>query len=141
MTDFPFLFVAAVSVIEIVLLGLVVFFFWRLKKSEALLSALQQKQSELLKRLHFNTELEQELVTSFAKRQDELSILDDKLSERVDELKRLLKRAEEVGRSPRLLREIVITGGREGRSPLELAQTTGLSIDEVELILEQAETG
>jgi hypothetical protein len=35
------------------------------------------------------------------------------------------------------LRQVIISGNRQGKSPKELAKTTGLSVDEVELIIDQ----
>lgn len=127
-----------VSLTEIVLLAVVVGFFFRLRRSQAVLDTLQQRQETLLSKLHFNTELEQELVSSFAKRQAELADLEQQLSARADELRRLVEQAEKAARSPRLMREIIISGNREGKSSQALALATGLSVDEVELILEQS---
>jgi len=129
-----------VSLAEILLLVVVLCFFRRLRKTEALLNKLQQNQEEFLRKLHFNAELEQELVSSFEKRQAELSDLDKKLGARTAELEALMKQAGQVVRSPRLFREIVLQGREQGRSAKEMALSLGLSVDEVELILEQAKT-
>ncbi|WP_461210611.1 hypothetical protein [Desulfocurvus sp. DL9XJH121] len=128
-----------VSLTELVVLVVVLVFFFRLKRSEALLSALQENQENLLKKLHFNAELEQELVSTFAQRQAGLEKLDEALDAKTRELEKLIKQAESVSRSPQFLREIILSGRRQGRTIPELASSTGLSMDEVELILEQAE--
>lgn len=129
-----------VSLTELLLLVVVLVFFLRLRRSETLLNTLQEKQESLLRKLHFNAELEQELVSSFEQRQDVLSSLNERLESRAAELEKLLKQAEQVCRSPRFLRELIISGRRQGKSPQALAISTGLSVDEVELILEQAES-
>lgn len=128
----------ALSITEILLLLLVVFFFLRLRQSEAVLSKLRAKQEELLNKLRFNAQLEQEIVSSFEQRQNELSHLDQQLEARAADMKRLLKQAEEVCKSPQFLREIVVSGCKRGKSSQELARATGLSFEEVELIIEQA---
>ena len=126
------------SLTELALLAVIVFFFVRLKKSEALLSRIQSNQESFLKKLQFNAQIEQELVDSFEKRQTELAALDQEIQHRVDELKTLLKRAREYSRSPKVLRQIIIAGHESGKSPRELAQDSGLSVEEVELIIDQA---
>ena len=57
------------SAIELLLLGLVLVFFLKLRKSEILLSSLEKKQQAFVKRLDFNSRLEKELVESFSTRQ------------------------------------------------------------------------
>ncbi len=126
------------SLMELLLLAVVILFFWRLRRSEGTLNKLQQKQEELLNRLHFNEEMEQELMVSFGERQRELVGLEEVLSARSTELKKLISKAEEIGRSPHVLREIILKGYRQGRSAKELARATGISLDEVELILMEA---
>ena len=128
-----------VSLTELIVLVVVLFFFFRLRRSEALLNSLQEKQETLLKKLHFNAELEQELVSTFEQRQAGLENLDQALEARSRTLEKLLKQAESVCRSPQFLREIILSGRRQGRSIPELASSTGLSVDEVELILDQAD--
>lgn len=123
------------TVCELFLLLLVVLFFSRLRRSEDLLAKLQKNQDALLKRIDFNAKLEQELVGSFQRRQAELAALDQKLEERRDELEKLVRKAKELSRSPEFLRQIIINGSRRGQSPMALAKATGLSLDEVELIL------
>ncbi len=131
------LLVIFLTVCELVLLLLVVLFFSRLRRSEDLLAKLQKNQDALLNKLDFNAKLEQELVGSFRKRQAELAELDQKLEERRAELEKLVKKAKEFSRSPEFLRQIIINGAKRGQSPLALAKATGLSLDEVELILSQ----
>jgi len=125
------------TVCELALLLLVVLFFSRLRRSEELLAKLQKNQDALLRKLDFNAKLEQELVGSFSRRQAELAELDQKLEERRTQLEKLVKKAEEVTRSPEFLRHIIVNGSPPGPAPLALAKATGLSLDEVELILAQ----
>ncbi|MEG6504584.1 hypothetical protein [Nitratidesulfovibrio sp. 1201_IL3209] len=127
-----------VSVVEVALLGVLLVFFLRLRRSEALLNRLQANQAQLLDRLRQNAELEQELVATFAQRQEQLRHLDRRLEERADALRRLLEQAEGISRSPQFLREVILNGHRKGRSLEQIARSTGLSVDEVELILAQA---
>ncbi|MGE4536746.1 MAG: hypothetical protein AB7D37_06695 [Desulfovibrio sp.] len=125
------------TVCELALLLLVVLFFSRLRRSEDLLAKMQKNQDGLLKKLDFNARLEQELVGSFRQRQAELAELDQKLEQRRGELEKLVKKAEECIRSPEFLRQIILNGSRRGQSPMALAKATGLSREEVELILAQ----
>jgi uncharacterized protein HemX len=127
----------ALTVTELALLFVVIIFYLRLRKSEALIARMQTKQEEFLNKLRANAQLEQELVDSFERRQDELARLDGQLTERVVVLNKLLKQADEYARSPQFLRQVIISGNRQGKSPKELAKTTGLSVDEVELIIDQ----
>lgn len=127
-----------VSVVEVALLGVLLAFFLRLRRSEALLNRLQANQTQLLERLRQNAELEQELVATFAQRQEQLRHLDQRLEERAQTLRRLLEQAEGISRSPQFLREVILNGHRKGRSLDQIARSTGLSVDEVELILAQA---
>ncbi len=127
----------ALTVTELALLFVVIIFYLRLRKSEALIARMQTKQEEFLNKLRANAQLEQELVDSFERRQDELARLDGQLTERVVILNKLLKQADEYARSPQFLRQVIISGNRQGKSPKELAKTTGLSVDEVELIIDQ----
>lgn len=131
------LLVIFLTVCELALLLLVVLFFSRLRRSEDLLAKLQKNQDALLSKLDFNAKLEQELVGSFTRRQAELAELDQKLEQRRDDLEKLVKKAQEFSRSPDFLRQIIVNGSRRGQSPLALAKATGLSLDEVELILVQ----
>ena len=61
--------------------------------------------------------------------------LDQKLEERSRQLEKLVRKAEEFTRSPDFLRQVIVNGARRGQSPQALATATGLSLDEVELIL------
>ena len=128
----------ALTVTELVLLFVVIAFYLRLRKSEALIARLQTKQEEFLNKLRANAQLEQELVDSFESRQSELARLDTLLSDRVIALNKLLKQADEFAKSPQFLRQVIITGHRQGKSVKELSRATGLSADEVELIIDQA---
>ena len=130
---------ALVSLFELVLLFLLLSFFRRLRKSEELLLKLQTGQASLLANLEQNAQLEKDLITSFAERQRELKHLDLQLEDRAATLTRLLDQAEAVSRSPQFLRELILSGLRQGKTPLELAKGTGLSPDEVKLIISQAE--
>ncbi|MCC8193907.1 MAG: hypothetical protein LIP28_04605 [Deltaproteobacteria bacterium] len=129
---------ALVTLFEFVLFFLLLSFFRRLRKSEELLLKLQAGQASLLANLEQNARLEKDLITSFADRQQVLKQLDVRLEERAAELTRLLNQAEAVTRSPGFLRELILSGARQGKTPLELARSTGLSLDEVKLILAQA---
>lgn len=125
------------SITELVLLTIIILFFIRLKKSEALLTELQSKQQEFINKLHFNAQLENELVNTFTKRQAELASLDQQLEEKSERLEKIIKQAQEFSKSPQFLRQIIITGHRSGKSTSQLAKATGLSIDEVEIIIDQ----
>lgn len=122
---------------ELLLLVLVVGFFARLRRSEDMLSALQGNQAELMGKLQRSAQVEQELIDSFEDRQRELVRLEDKLAARARELGKLLKQAEEISRSPDFLRQVVLNGLKKGQSARELAKATGLTQDEVELIISQ----
>ncbi|NDV26976.1 potassium-transporting ATPase subunit C [Desulfovibrio sp. JC010] len=125
------------SVTEIALLVAVIFFFLRLRKSEELVTQLQLKQEEFVKKLQFNTQLENEMMNTFAERQEELAQLDMMLDRKSKKLKKILSQAEEFSRSPQFLRQIILTGHKEGKPVSRLAKATGLSIEEVELIIDQ----
>ncbi len=125
------------SVTELLLLGLVVIFFLRLKKSEALLKTLSQGQKEFVTKLQFNAQLEQEMIQTFTKRQKELFALDEVMEKRAGELSRLVKQAEKFLDSPTLRREVILSGHRKGKGVLELAKATGFTLEEVELIIDQ----
>lgn len=126
-----------ISIAEVIIFTLLIIFFNRLRTSEELLTRLHDGQASLLDKLYANATLEQELMDSFVARQRELVELDGKLDDKTEELKRLLEQAESVCRSPQFLRELIIGGAKKGRSPLQLAKGTGLSLDEVNLILQQ----
>ncbi|WP_243312225.1 hypothetical protein [Fundidesulfovibrio agrisoli] len=123
---------------ELVLLILVVGFFARLRRSEDSLSALQANHGELMGKLERSARLEQELLESFEARQKELIRLEDKLDARARELSALVKTAEDMTRSPDFLRQVVLSGHKKGQTPKALAKATGLSPDEVALIISQA---
>ncbi|WP_291327216.1 hypothetical protein [Desulfovibrio sp. UCD-KL4C] len=125
------------SLTEIILLIAIIIFFMRLKKSESLLNQLQSKQEEFINKLHFNAQLESEIISTFEQRQLELSQLDQLLDNKTKKLKKILSQAEEFSRSPQFLRQIIITGHKEGKPISSLAKATGLSTEEVELILDQ----
>ncbi len=98
---------------------------------------LKQCQKDLMDKLAFNAQLEKELIRSFEERQRELSILDSKLQIKIEEAKRLLSQLEKMTSSPKLLKEIIIKGYKKGESIVSLSNRTGLSIEEIEWILEQ----
>jgi uncharacterized protein HemX len=126
------------SISEVVLLGVVIMFFLRLRKSEALLSGIQLKQEEFIKRLQFNTQLENELVATFERRQQELVTLNNEIEGRVAELKKLVAQADSYSKSPQFMREIILKGHQAGKTPAQLAKSTGLGLEEIELIIDQA---
>ena len=128
---------AASTLVEILLMFLAFFFYIKLRKSELLVRALQDRQQEFLKKLDFNARLEKEIVETFAKRQEELALLEEKLHLRTTEMRRLLEQADNFTKSPQFLRQTILSGFRRGQSPEALAQASGLSVDEVELILDQ----
>ncbi len=125
------------SFLELILLMAFFIIFSRLKKSEALMLKLKQCQKDLMDKLAFNAQLEKELIRSFEERQRELSILDSKLQIKIEEAKRLLSQLEKMTSSPKLLKEIIIKGYKKGESIVSLSNRTGLSIEEIEWILEQ----
>lgn len=132
---------AASTAAEILLMVLAFFFYLKLKQSELLVRSLQDKQQEFLQKLDFNARLEKEIVETFANRQQELAYLEEKLHQRTTEMRRLLEQAENFTKSPQFLRQTILSGFRRGQSAQALAQATGLSVDEVELILDQPKTG
>ncbi|MGE4442975.1 MAG: hypothetical protein AB7D27_16040 [Desulfomicrobium sp.] len=129
---------AASTVMEIVLIALAVFFYNKLKQSELLVRSLQDRQDEFLQKLDMNARLEKEIIGTFTKRQEELTALEEKLHYRAVEMRRLLEQAENFTKSPQFLRQTILSGFKRGQSAEALAQSTGLSVDEVELILDQA---
>lgn len=136
-----FVLVGIFSLLELAVLAGVLVFYLRLRRSEALLNALQGNQESLLARIEMNARLEREIVATFAQRQAELRGLDEKLVGRAQELHRLLEQAEGISRSPQFLRELILNGKRKGLSARQIAQNAGLSIDEVDLILAQDSGG
>lgn len=129
----------AISLTELVLFIMLLRFFSRLRKSEELLFKLSEEQQGLMDKLRTNAELERELMQTFSVRQASLQSLNASLDERAAELNALLEQAKAMSRSPQFLRELILSGKRKGRSSAQLAKATGLSLDEVELILAQAE--
>lgn len=125
----------AVTVAELALIILVLLFFVRLRRSEQMLSSLQSNQDDLMERMLRNAELEQEMVASFAQRQQELVQLNRVMEERILSLRKLLEQAEGITRSPHFLREIILNCRRKGQSVDEIVRRTGLARDEIELIL------
>ncbi len=132
---FPVWMLCVFSAAEVLVLLAVLFFFVRLRRSEGVINTLQANQESLLQRLQLNAQLEHELVASFAQRQAELRNLEEKLEERSQELRRLLEQAEGIARSPRFLREVILNCRDKGLDAARTARRTGLSVDEVELIL------
>ncbi|WP_022661890.1 hypothetical protein [Paucidesulfovibrio longus] len=126
------------TILELLLLCVVVAFFMRLKKSEAIISTLQSRQEEFLNKLHFNAQLENELVRSFQQRQERLGELDRQLETQAQRLEKLLAKAREFSKSPSFLRQIILAGHKDGVAPQELARSTGLSLEEVQLIIDQS---
>ncbi len=129
---------AASTVMEALFIVLAVFFYTKLKKSELLVRSLQDRQDEFLQKLDMNARLEKEIIGTFTKRQEELTALEEKLHYRAVEMRRLLEQAENFTKSPQFLRQTILSGFKRGQSAEALAQSTGLSVDEVELILDQA---
>jgi hypothetical protein len=127
----------ASTLMEVLLVVLVFAFYGRLKKSEQLVSSLQTRQAEFLQKLDANARLEKEIIDTFTRRQEELTALEEKLHFRATEMRRLLEQAENFTKSPQFLRQTILSGFKRGQSPEALAQATGLSVDEVELILDQ----
>ena len=125
------------SIMELLILSGVLFFYLRLRNSELLLNTLQGNQEALLARIEMNARLEKEIVATFAQRQAELRSLDEKLEQRAQDLRRLLDQAEGITRSPQFLRELILNGQRKGLSAKQIARNAGLSVDEVELIMSQ----
>jgi len=124
------------TAMEVVLVGVAIALYLRLRRSEALIRTLRERQGEFMEKLAWNSRLEQELVASFAERQAELARLDAELNQSAARLRQLLEAAERYTKSPDFLRHVILTGRRRGQSPQALAQATGLSVSEVEIILE-----
>lgn len=129
--------ILTLSILEVALLAGVIAFFFRLRRSEQLLAKLQQSQKDFLGKIEKSVDLEQQFLSNFADRQDELMRLEAQLEEREKQLRGLLQQAEALSQSPQFLRQVILSGHRKGRSVASLAHSTGLSTDEVELILEQ----
>lgn len=127
--------IVAVTAAELALIILVLLFFIRLRRSEQMLSALQSNQDDLMERMLRNAELEQEMVASFAQRQQELVHLNRVMEERILRLRKLIEQAEGITRSPHFLREVILNCNRKGQGVDEIVRRTGLARDEIELIL------
>jgi uncharacterized protein HemX len=125
------------TLLEIILLGVVIWFFLRLKRSEDLLIKLREKQEEFVDKLSVNARLEQEMLASFEERQSQLLKLAEELERRERQLQSLLGQADEISQSPKLLRQLVLSGHSQGKSVQTLSRSTGLSPDEIELIIGQ----
>ncbi|MDE5833321.1 MAG: hypothetical protein K2H64_10165 [Desulfovibrio sp.] len=125
------------SVMELLIIAGALLFYFRLKRSQTLMNTLQDNQQSLLARIEMNARLEREIVATFAQRQSELRELDSKLEDRARSLRKLLEQAEGIARSPQFLREIILNGRKKGLSSRQIALNSGLSVDEVELILAQ----
>ncbi len=125
------------TVAELILIGLVFTFFVRLKRSESVVAKLQANQEQLLERVYRNATLEQELVASFAQRQEQLTKLIPHLEDRIQTMQKLLTQAEGISHSPQFLREVIQNAQKKGLTNDEIAVKTGLSKDEIELILKK----
>ena len=125
------------SIMELLLIAGALLFYFRLKRSQTLMNTLQDNQQSLLARIEMNARLEREIVATFAQRQAELRELDSKLEDRARSLRKLLEQAEGIARSPQFLREIILNGRKKGLTSRQIALNSGLSVDEVELILAQ----
>ena len=125
------------SILELILLIAVITILIKLKKSDILMIKLKNSQKELVEKLTFNTQLEKELIKSFEERQRELSILGSKLESKIEEARKILLELQEASSSPKLLKEIILKGYKRGETIESLSKRTGLSIEEVEWIIEQ----
>ncbi len=130
-------FIIMLTVAELILIGLVFTFFIRLKRSESVVAKLQANQEQLLERVYRNATLEQELVASFAQRQEQLTKLIPHLEDRIQTMQKLLTQAEGISHSPQFLREVIQNAQKKGLTNDEIAVKTGLSKDEIELILKK----
>jgi hypothetical protein len=101
------------------------------------MNELTKKHDQMLSKIKFNAELEQELLSSFTTRQQELVELDQELGARAADLKKLINEAKSMSKSPDLIRRVIAEGRRQGKTTHEIARSTGLSVEEVELIIEQ----
>lgn len=128
----------ATTCVEVFLLGIVIFLFYRLRRSEGVLLQLRANQGELLAKLEASTKLEKELVDNFQVRQQELAKLDRQLQFKIKEVKRLLAAVDNIANSPEFIRQLVLVGHKRGESVESLARKTGLSVEEISLILGEA---
>ncbi len=130
-------FLLLISFIEIILLLVIVVLFVKLRRSENLIQQLKQNHNDLMEKLEFNAQLEKELVSSFNERQEALRELDQQLRQRENDLKKLLQEADNFTKSPQFARKIILDGHARGASKQSLAKKTGMSVEEVEWIIEQ----
>jgi len=133
--------ILATTGIELVLLAVLIGLIVRVRRSERFMAQLRQNQQELLEKMQFNAQLEQELVSSFEERQEQLRTLDRRLHKRTEELNNLLAQADKYCQSPQLIRQIILSGYKRGETPAVLARKTELSVEEVEWIIEQNQHG
>jgi SRSO17 transposase len=136
MSSFQWLIILS-GLFELILISIIIVIFLKLRKSQSLILQLQNKQEDFLARLDFNAKLEQELVSSFEERQKQLSRLDARLEQRANTLQGLLEQADAFAHSPAFLKQTILTGYRRGQSVEALARSTGLSMDEIEVIIDQ----
>lgn len=132
---FPLWIIGVITIAETILIVMVFLFFLRLRRSEAILAQLQSNQEHVLESIYRNAALEQALVDSFSQRQEQLIILNKGLEERIRILQKLIDQAANISRSPQFLREVILAGKKKGQTPVQIARSTGLAVDEVELIL------
>lgn len=132
---FPLWIIGVITIAETILVVMVFLFFLRLRRSEVTLAQLQSNQEHVLESIYRNAALEQELVDSFSQRQEQLIILNKGLEERIRILQKLIDQAASISRSPQFLREVILAGKKKGQTPAQIARSTGLAVDEVELIL------
>ncbi|MDQ7032843.1 MAG: hypothetical protein Q9M37_09060 [Desulfonauticus sp.] len=126
------------SSLEVILLLMVLIFFLKLKKSEKFIAQLQKNQEHFLQKLSFSSKLEQEILETFNTRQKELFQLEEVLSQKTKELKKLISKAEQFTNSPAFAKQVIILGYKAGESIDSLAKTFNLTREEVELIIENA---
>ncbi len=122
---------------EFIIIFLVLLFFKRLRRSEQALEHLQSNQEEFMDRLLRNVQLEQEMVTTFIQRQEQLERLNIAMEERIYYLKNLIKQAEDISHSPYLMREIIMNSKKKGLPLDMIAKKTGMAKDEIEIILKK----
>ena len=122
------------SCVEIALFLALVLFYKKVKTSENLVANLYKNQHTFLQMLNENSSFEQEFEKSFAQHIEHLRALDRETRKRIERLENLLSHADTVIQSPAVLRETILQGLRQGISKERLAHTTGISIQEVEII-------
>ncbi|MDE7469404.1 MAG: hypothetical protein K2M30_03855 [Desulfovibrionaceae bacterium] len=122
------------SCVEIALFFALVLFYKKVKTSENLVANLYKNQHTFLQMLNENSSFEQEFEKSFAQHIEHLRALDRETRKRIERLESLLSHADTFIQSPAVLRETILQGLRQGISKERLAHTTGISIQEVEII-------